>query len=355
MAKTLIVRYSQIGDILILMPLIFSLGKQYPDDEFIVLTNPKFAGLFKQMPSNVSLYPMTYRKKKIPLRGLIHLFNRYLLLLKFSFSNRYDKVALLQNGTFEDQLQRLLSIRKSQIVKIDLKDFLSKEKFKDIFRLDAPSLFDLFVRTLSQLGYTGLKNEFNLSFYTQNDRRNNLLKKYNIKTNKQLIGIAPFSRLKAKMYPLNNMEKVIQYYHQRDDTELLLLGGGPDEKFQADRWKEKYPGIVSLIGTLSFDEEITLISACNVVVSMDSANMHLASFIGVPVISIWGPSHPKLGYYPVNQDINNAVQKELICRPCSFWGENSCINTTQYECMDIAPEIIIEKINTALNHSDNER
>jgi len=318
MAKTLLVRYLQIGDVLILLPLIFSLGKQYPDDEFTMLTNLKFAGLFKQMPPNIHLYPMTYRKKKIPLRGLIHLFNQYLLLLKLSFSTKYDKVAILQYGTFEDKLQYLLSIRKSKIVKIDTEEFMSKEKFKSAFCLNTPSLFDLFVQTLSKLDYTGLKNEFDLSFYFQNNRRNILLEKCHIKKNNRLIGIAPFSKKKAKIYPLNKMEEIIQYYHQKDNIELLILGGGSDEKFQAERWKKKYPKIVSEIGALSFDEEITLISTCSVVLSMDSANMHLASFVGVPVISIWGTTHPKLGYYPVNQGLNNAVQKELTCRPCSF-------------------------------------
>ncbi|GHT77332.1 hypothetical protein AGMMS50262_18050 [Bacteroidia bacterium] len=287
---------------------------------------------------------MTYRKKNVPLRGLVHLFNRYRLLLKICFSTKYDKVALLQDGTFEDQLQRLLSLRKSQIVRIDLKDFLSKEKFKSIFQADAPSLYDLYIRTLSELGYTGLKNEFDF-----------LMEKDNGKKDKQLIGIAPFSRLKAKMYPLDKMEAIIRYYHERDDVELLLLGGGTAEKLQVERWKEKYPKIVSLVGTLSFDEEMPVISACRVVVSMDSANMHLAAFLGVPVVSIWGPSHPKLGYYPVNQNINNAVQKELVCRPCSFWGENPCANAEKYECMNIAPEIIIEKINTFLNPAENDK
>lgn len=354
MAKTLIVRYSQIGDILILIPVIFSVGKQYPDDEFTILTHPKFTGLFRQMPSNVSLYPMTYRKKRIPLRGLIHLFNRYLLLLKISFSGKYDKVALLQNGSFEDQLQSLLAIRKSRTVKIDLTDFLSKEKFKIAFP-GSPSLFDLFIQTLSRLDYPGLKNEFDFSFYTQNNRCNNLLEKCNIKKNKQLIGIAPFSRLKAKMYSLDKMEKIIQFFHRKENTGILILGGGSDEKFQAEYWERKYPGIVSLVDALSFDDEITLISTCSLVLSMDSANMHLASFIGIPVVSIWGPSHPKLGYYPVDQNINNAVQKELPCRPCSFWGENPCTNADKYECMNIAPEIIIEKINTLLNYPDNEK
>jgi ADP-heptose:LPS heptosyltransferase len=352
MYKTLIVRYSQIGDVLILMPLIFSLSKRYPDDEFTVLTNPKFAGLFRQMPPNVSLFPMTYRKKHIPLRGLIHLLNRYLMLFKICFSKKYDKVALLQNGTFEDQLQAILSIRKSRIVKIDLTDFLSTEKLRNNVP-DSPSLFQLFADTLSALDYSGLKNEFDLSFYTQPERKQNLLKKCNINKNKQLIGIAPFSRLKAKMYPLSEIEQIVRYYHHTSDVCLLILGGGEEEKIQAERWKAKYPEIVSLVGALPFDEELTLISACKVVLSMDSANMHLAALAGIPVVSVWGPSDPKLGYYPAGQDIANSIQKELPCRPCSFWGENPCINPTKYDCMNISVNIITEKINSFLNNGHN--
>jgi ADP-heptose:LPS heptosyltransferase len=345
MTRTLIARYSQIGDVLILLPAIFSMAKQYPEDEFTVLTNPKFSGIFRQMPPNITLYPMTYRKKNIPLRGLVHLFNRYSLLLKLFLSKKYDRVALLQNGTFDDQLQKLLSMRGSKVVKIDLRDFCSKEKLKKENYLTTPSLLDIVIQTFSDLGYENINAEFDNSFYTNQERLTPLLKVNSIRENVVLIGIAPFSRLKAKMYPLDRIEQIIEQYSRQENVQLLLFGGGEEERLKVETWKKKYPGIISLIDKLSFDEELMLIAACRVVLSMDSANMHLASLVKTPVVSVWGPSHPRLGYYPANQSEDNVIQRELECRPCSFFGENPCMNPNPYSCMDINPKIIIDKLN----------
>ncbi len=320
MSKNLIVRYSQIGDVLILVPVIFSLAKRYPDEDFTVLTNAKFEGIFKQMPSNVHLLPMIYRKKKVLLRGLIYLYDRYFLLLKIFFSNKYDKVALLQEGTFEDQLYTLLSLKKSKIARMNLKAFLSPEKLIRREYFKTPSLTDLYIKTLEELGYEQLKNEFDLSFYKNEDRQNELLKNNHIPTDRILIGIAPFSRIPAKMYPLEKMEAVIAHFQSRKDVQLLIFGGGDDEKAKADAWTQKYPDVISLIGKLSFDDELIVIASCRMMISMDSANLHMSALVGTPAVSIWGPSHPGLGYYPQNEPREYAIQQELDCRPCSFWG-----------------------------------
>ncbi len=344
MSKTLLVRYSQIGDVLILIPVIYSLAKRYPDEDFTVLTNAKFEGIFRQMPSNVHLFPMIYRKKKVPLRGLLYLFDRYLLLLKIFFLYQYDKVAILQNGTFEKQLQSIFSLKKSKVASINLSAFLSPEKLihKDYF--NTPSLNDLYRRTIEELGYEQLQNEFNRSYYQDRARQRGLLEDNGIPTDCTLIGIAPFSRIPLKRYPLEKMEEVVAHFHSRTDVKLLIFGGGENERAMAETWKEKYPGIISLIGKLSFDDELVVIASCRCMVSMDSANLHMAALTGIPAVSIWGPSHPGLGYYPYNEPRECAVQQELPCRPCSFWGEKPCTNPQFHQCMDIDPEIIIKKI-----------
>lgn len=349
MAKTLIVRYSQIGDVLILIPVIYSLAKRYPQDEFTVLTNAKFSGIFRNLPANVSLRPMTYRKKNIPLRGLVHLFNRYSLLLKIASGKKYDKVALMQEGSFEDQLKSLLSLRKSRIARIDLKEFLSKDKLKNEDYLITPSLYELYTQTLKRLDYKDITPDFDISSYKDPLRQKEILGRVNIDTSKKLVGIAPFSRLRAKVYPLENIEKIIAHYNSSDNVQLLLFGGGDSEKRQGEEWKARYPNLVSLIGRMSFDDELTVMAACNTLLSMDSANLHLASLVKTPVVSIWGPSHPRLGYYPANQSKNNAVQQTLYCRPCSFWGENPCVNPQRYACMDMDPQVIINKTDTFIS------
>lgn len=352
MARTLIVRYAQLGDIVMLLPTLNALAKQYPEDEFIVLTHPKFSKVFELMPPNISLYPMTYRKPNIPLRGLVYIFHRYRRVIKLFMAKKFDKVAFMQNGKFDDQLQYLLSLRGSEIAKTDLSYFFSQDKIRDCLIKQTSSLLELSVETLSRLGYKNLKAEFDLSHYTNSDRQKEILEVVGLNDeNKKLIGIAPFSRMQAKIYPLDKMEKIVAYYSKREDVQVVILGGGIKENIKYQEWKKSYPQISSLINKLSFDEEISALSTFKAVISMDSLNMHLAAFVGTPVISIWGPGDPLLGFYPVTETKEHAIRRELNCRPCSLCGEVPCTNPRLYECMNIDPQLIIDKVNNLIDAS----
>jgi len=80
---------------------------------------------------------------------------------------------------------------------------------------------------------------------------------------------------------------------------------------------------------------------------MDSANMHLASLVNTPVISIWGATHPYAGFLGWNQSDANTIQKELPCRPCSVFGNKPC-RFENYDCLQIQPQSIIKKIESFL-------
>jgi ADP-heptose:LPS heptosyltransferase len=83
-------------------------------------------------------------------------------------------------------------------------------------------------------------------------------------------------------------------------------------------------------------------------VSMDSANMHLASLFGIPVISIWGATHPFTGFNGWNQPPGNAVQIDLYCRPCSVFGNKPCYRG-DHACMQLLPEeMILERIKSLI-------
>ena len=85
-------------------------------------------------------------------------------------------------------------------------------------------------------------------------------------------------------------------------------------------------------------------SHLDVMISMDSANMHLASLTNTPVVSIWGATHPYAGFMGYNQSIDNSIQLDMPCRPCSIFGQKPC-QRGDYACMnDIDPETIVEKI-----------
>ena len=79
-------------------------------------------------------------------------------------------------------------------------------------------------------------------------------------------------------------------------------------------------------------------------VSMDSANMHLASLVDIPVVSIWGATHPYCGFKGWRQNDENIIQLPLTCRPCSVFGDRPC-HRGDYLCLNgIKPAIVTDKI-----------
>ena len=157
------------------------------------------------------------------------------------------------------------------------------------------------------------------------------------------IGIAPFAKHEGKVFPIDRMEQVVAHFSKKDDV-IIFLFGGAAEKAVLEEWSTKYPRTVSVVGKLNLSEELILMSYLDVMLSMDSANMHLASLTATPVVSVWGATHPHAGFYAYNQSLDNAVQVDLFCRPCSVYGSKPCYQKNT-ECMSkITPQMVIEKI-----------
>jgi ADP-heptose:LPS heptosyltransferase len=104
------------------------------------------------------------------------------------------------------------------------------------------------------------------------------------------------------------------------------------------------PNTANAAGNFSFAQELAIISNLDSMISMDSANMHLASLYNVPVVSIWGATHPFAGFYGWGQSEKNIVSVDLSCRPCSVFGNKPCWRG-DHACMnEIEERMIIEKI-----------
>ncbi|MDE6715288.1 MAG: glycosyltransferase family 9 protein, partial [Muribaculaceae bacterium] len=163
------------------------------------------------------------------------------------------------------------------------------------------------------------------------------------------IAIAPFAKHKGKIYPLEKMEQVVAVLSRRPDVKLFLFGAGDQEREVLGNWATKYPNTVSLAAKrYGFVKELSLLSNCDVMISMDSANMHLASLVALPVVSIWGATHPYCGFIGFGQDESNAVQLNMACRPCSVFGNKPCA-THDYYCLNgIRPEMIISAVDRIL-------
>lgn len=156
---------------------------------------------------------------------------------------------------------------------------------------------------------------------------------------KKGIGIAPFAQHKGKMLPLEKTFEVAKTLAQ--NHKIYFFGGGKNEVALLNDWQQQIPNTENLAGKLNLKQELQKISELEVMISMDSANMHLASLMGTRCISIWGSTHPYAGFLGYGQSENDIVQvKDLTCRPCSVFGDKECYRG-DWACLE---ELDIQKI-----------
>lgn len=155
------------------------------------------------------------------------------------------------------------------------------------------------------------------------------------------LAVAPFARHKGKVYPGDQLERVIDYFSKRDNQKIFIFGFGEEERAEIARYARRYQGVVNVAeADLGLAAELSLLSHCDVMLSMDSANMHLASLAGTPVVSVWGSTIPQCGFLGYNQSTDNAVWLDLPCQPCSIAGTEKCPKG-HFSCMmRLKPELI---------------
>ncbi|WP_332027787.1 glycosyltransferase family 9 protein, partial [Kaistella sp.] len=137
------------------------------------------------------------------------------------------------------------------------------------------------------------------------------------------IGFAPFAQHEGKMLPLEKSFELAKYLSKK--YRIYFFGGGKHEVETLDNWVSQIPNAENVAGKLSLKEELSKIARLEIMISMDSANMHLASLVGTRCISVWGSTHPHAGFLGYGQSENDVVHiKDLTCRPCSVFGDKKC-------------------------------
>ena len=333
----LVFRFSSMGDVAMTVPVVKQLLQQHPNLSVTFVSDIKFGALFEGIPG-LTFYGAALKGRHKGFKGILNLFSE---LKKIE---NITAIADLHNVLRSIVLSSLFTTAGKKVERIDKgrkeKKVLTRKHNKKLVQL--PSTFQRYADVFSRLGFPVklVMKEQRMKLPLAEDIQN-LLNRDTIK-----IGIAPIGKHKEKTYPLQEMEKVVAELSTRR-YEIFLFGGN-DEKAQLQSWSDKFTNVVNMAGKLSFKEELACISHLDLMISMDSANMHLASLYAVPVVSIWGATHPFAGFYGFGQDPFNAVQQELYCRPCSVFGNKPCYRG-DWACMHmITPGQVINKAEQVL-------
>ncbi len=131
------------------------------------------------------------------------------------------------------------------------------------------------------------------------------------------IGIAPFSKHQSKTWPLERYNEIISSFK---DFKFIIFAFGNQERKLA---KEKIKTGELVEQNLNFNEQLDLMNTLSAFITMDSANMHLACLSNTKVISIWGSTHPNIGFGPLKNEeyAIKAFEEEEFNRPLSIYGK----------------------------------
>lgn len=157
------------------------------------------------------------------------------------------------------------------------------------------------------------------------------------------IGFAPFSAQKGKTYPEPLAQEVVRLLSAKYDRIFIHSGGGAEAEF-AREMEHSYPNVTALFGQVKLAQELDLIANLDCVVAMDSLVMHMASLVATPAVSVWGATHPGLGFSGYGCDPRGILQADMECRPCSVFGNKPC-KYGDYRCLHaVTPRMIVERV-----------
>jgi heptosyltransferase II len=135
-----------------------------------------------------------------------------------------------------------------------------------------------------------------------------------------------------------------------DDFRVAVIGSKPDTAIATEIIESLPQGsVINGVDSLPLLASAELIGRAQAIVTNDSAPQHLASAMGTPTLTIFGPTVPEFGFGPLAERNVVAGHEGLNCRPCDRHGPKRC-PLGHWRCMrELTPEYISTLLMEVLN------
>lgn len=311
------------GDVAIAAALMRHVAEQHPENHYVFVTQIFMVPFFDLIP-NLEVYPVSFKQENQGLVGLIRLYKSLRRIYL-----HIDMVADLHHVLRSDVLRLLFKISGVKTRKIHkghwAKWRLTRTKFKKMRPLKTS--IQRYAEVFERLGLPVKIEAVPLTLQAKDIHK---------------IGISPFAQHDGKIYPLSLMHEVVRLL--QEDYEVYLFGGGIREKEVCEAWEAEFPRVQSMVGKQKLLQELQIMKTLDLMLTMDSSGMHLASLVGLPAISIWGATHSYAGFDGFRQNLMPKIQLDMPCRPCSIYGKKPC-RFQNYPCLSqIQPEQVVAVI-----------
>ncbi len=337
MSSTLVIQTSFLGDTVLTTPLLAQLAHRGPVD---VVTTPASAALLANHPAVRNVIAYDKRGADRGVLGMLRLARRLR-------RTGYD-LALLAQGSWRSAMLALLA-------RIPERVGFDSSAGRLLYSKRVPYRDDLHhaARLLMLARPNGREpsaEELRPSLAPGDTERravDALLARNGVAAGERLAAVAPGSVWGTKRWPWFPELAQRLAPHAR----VVIIGSREDAPL-ADAISAAEPTAVNAAGELPLLAAAELIGRCGVVVTNDSAPLHLASAMGTPTVAIFGPTVPDFGFGPLSPRASVVGEETLPCRPCDRHGPQRC-PLGHHRCMrDLDAALVAERALTLLQTPD---
>lgn len=311
--KILFITLSNVGDVILTLPVLSALKDNFPNARIDIIVGPRPKDIFT----------------KDPRVNRIFIYDKHA-----SLKERLDFIKRLRG----EQYDLAVDMRTSLIPL--LIDARNRTSLISIARSAARHKKSVHLNKLKGLGieYRGHKNIYVDDGDRERIRR--LLAENGLKKDDILIGVSPACRSHLKEWHTRGFIEIINSLLRQGRYKIVLIGDdGQAHVSREIKDTVRHEALIDLTGKTNLNELFALIQEMQLLLTCDSACMHIACDLGVRVVAIFGPTDPK-EYGPTGKD-DIVIRKELECSPC-----NKAICSLKHECMEhIHAEEVIEAVN----------
>jgi heptosyltransferase II len=326
----LIIQTAFLGDVILTIPLAQEIKRNFTGSHVSFLCIPSTAGILQNHPCIDDVIVYDKRNEDKGIRN----FRKLSAKLK---GKKFDVLISPHRSSRSSLL--------SYFTKTPLSISFNKSTFSFLYKtvVDYSKNLHEIQRNLSLLAPLGIisKDIVKPDLYpSDSDKQkvSELLGKFKI--NEKFVTIAPGSVWFTKTYPEEKFVSLLKLLKEFN-VKVVLVGGEDDAGLcSALIYESKNFNVCNSAGKLTPLQSAELIKRSEVLLTNDSAPLHLANAVGTKVIAIFGATVPEFGFYPYGKDDVIMQTEGLKCRPCSIHGGEKCPIKT-FICMHKIDEVLL--------------
>ncbi len=342
----LVIRFSAMGDVALLVPALIAIVAKYPNIQITLLTRGNYTPFFYNIPN---VHVIGFNLKKY--RGLLGVWRLFKEVEKLG---PFQKVIDLHSSLRSFLFTIIYKFKKTPVFKINKgrkeKEAQIRKKNKLLIKL--PHIVERYLKVFEKAGFPAETRKGPWINIDTDSKifANEYFKSIGVgKKDTLWVGFAPFAGHKLKEWPLYKSIKLVNTIKEEFNAKIFLFGS-KEEAQSLELIKNGVENCFIVSGDkLGIRGELGVMEKLDMMIGMDSSNIHLMALLKKPVIALYGTTHPYSGFSPFAQDDTGVLQVDLPCRPCSIYGNTTCYRK-DFACMEmIDPSDVIKRIRVILN------